>query len=131
MKPNTLRSTVIPKSDILSVFITPCANPAAIQAAINAAVLSETRWSKQTTASSAENLKTKKNLQKTNYQLNELQMNQLICNDSLFVAELSFVAVDPSPWGYIVVVDGMFYSFEPFHIVNVLQVLHTNVCITI
>jgi hypothetical protein len=71
-------------------------------------------FSQSSYAFSAENLKTKKNLQKTNYQFNELQMNQIICNDSLFVAELSFVAVDPSPWGYIVVVDGMFYSFELF-----------------
>ena len=71
-------------------------------------------FSQSSYAFSVENLKTKKNLQKTNYQFNELQMKQIICNDSLFVTELSFVTVNPSPWGYIVVVDGMFYSFELF-----------------
>jgi hypothetical protein len=77
-------------------------------------LLSVFGFSQRSLAFTAENLKTKENLQETNYQFNELQMNQIICNDSLFVAELSFTAVNPSPWGYIVLVDGMFYSFELF-----------------
>lgn len=46
--------------------------------------------------------------------LSELQLDQIICNDSLFVAEVSFVAENPNPWGYNVLIDGVFYTFQPY-----------------
>ncbi len=49
-----------------------------------------------------------------NCNLSELQMDQIICNDSLFVAEVSFVAENPNPWGYNVLINGVYYTFQPY-----------------
>ena len=50
----------------------------------------------------------------TNCQLSELQMNITICNDSIFIAEVSFVADNPNPFGYNVLLDGVYYSFQQY-----------------
>ena len=50
----------------------------------------------------------------TNCQLSELQMDITVCNDSIFVAEVSFVADNPNPFGYNVLIDGVFYTFNQY-----------------
>ncbi len=55
-----------------------------------------------------------KNLLTTNCQLSELQMDITVCNDSIFVAEVSFVTNNPNPFGYYVLIDGVFYTFNQY-----------------
>ena len=55
-----------------------------------------------------------KNLLTTNCQLSELQMDITVCNDSIFVAEVSFVTNNPNPFGYNVLIDGVFYTFNQY-----------------